>query len=118
MLYKETWKTCILTIDEKCAVKYREVYTDSVGQYTGLTDKNGEKIFEGDICKLIYHEPRYTANQPDKTSEHIEKVVFKDGKFGIMTWSGVCYPLWEFDKDDREVIGNIHDNPELLEANP
>lgn len=77
----------------------------TVGQYTGLTGKNGNKVFEGDICKgsNILH-----------TSRKIYQVRFEDGLFGLYDDGGT---LWHYDHiDDVEVIGNIYDNPELLEG--
>lgn len=83
-----------------------EICPDTVGEYIGLTDKNGTKIFEGDI--VSYHGT-------------VHKVVFENryynAYFGIMmsdveTW-GFCMST---PPNMMEVIGNIHDNPELLTA--
>lgn len=83
----------------------------TVGQYTGLKDKNGKRIFEGDICK-----------------KSIETYFSKWENKGIVEKSYGAFGLASFDKKHflafinasiyvrhYEVIGNIHDNPELLE---
>ena len=86
----------------------KKVEINTIGQYTGLTDKNGTKIFEGDIIQFDYIGKNLGVNG-------IETVVFKNGKFGVI-WGThrelVC--LDGFANTTLEVIGNIHDNPELL----
>ena len=94
-------------------VGFVEVDPSTVGQFTGLTDKNGKRIFEGDIVAqnwYDYDEPR---------DDSFGKVVFceYDCSFSVMDVNkdgfmplGRCGSYhWEV-----EVIGNIHDNPELL----
>ena len=88
---------------------------DSIGQYTGLTDKNGKKIFEGDIIKIV---PDYDYSD-DYT---ISKVYSYNGIFCV-DYHGDDFDstalgfLEDYLLDgDFEVIGNIHDNPELLEV--
>ena len=78
---------------------------ETVGQFTGLTDKNGTKIFEGDIVDIL------TEN------EEIGVVVYDDGGFQVDA-DGFCVDFHSnIYGTDLEVIGNIHDNPELLEVN-
>lgn len=81
------------------------VVPETVGQYTGLTDKNGKKIFEGDI--VYYYMSPY----------HVRFIVeFFDGAFVIKSKGNhIRSPLYHF-CPLVEVIGNIYDNPELLEA--
>lgn len=77
------------------------VYINTVGQYTGLTDKNGKKIFEGDIVK-------YKNNSPCK-------IAYINCEF-VMMWDKFYRDFEQVYDDEIEVIGNIHDNPELLEV--
>ena len=87
----------------------------TVGQYTGLTDKNGKKIFDGDIIKIV---PDY-----DYSDDYsISKVYSYNGIFCV-DYHGDDFDstalgfLEDYLLDgDFEVIGNIHDNPELLEV--
>ena len=104
-----------------------KVFHETVGQYTGLKDKNGKRIFEGDILSF-----------PDTVEDGYE---YKEG-YGFTNVAAVCWNSgrWELESygnhysgvmDDMElschydfitifrigeVIGNIHDNPELLEV--
>jgi uncharacterized phage protein (TIGR01671 family) len=94
-----------------------EVVPETVGQYTGLADKNGVKIFEGDIVKGT----AYSATK-------IGVIVWIDeiSGFGVRhvnapnptAWENSsilrCVSLNKTDEFAAEVIGNIHDNPELL----
>ena len=83
-----------------------QVIPETVGQFTGLTDKNGKKIFEGDILRIT---------ERGKTADG-GIVVFENGYPGgwlitDKTYSSKCSLAM---RNDVEVIGNIHDNPELL----
>ena len=86
-----------------------EVIHETVGQYTGLTDKNGKKIFEWDVLQFNYTGKNHGV-------EGKATVIFEHGKFGVLWgWHKEFVCLDGFANTTIEVIGNIHDNPELLE---
>jgi hypothetical protein len=108
----------IFVCEDEC-----EVIPETVGQYTGLTDKNGKKIFEGDYWL-------------DTDGDYLVYVVeFREGQFGFVCygWKGMLMPygfdetaggfgkidfspMTDFSIDLIEIDGNIHDNPEILEV--
>lgn len=98
-----------------------EVIPETIGQFTGLTDKNSKKIFEGDYWI-------------DTDDDNLVLVVeFRNGQFCFVSygWNGAlmpygydetaggfgecdCEPMTNYYVEQIEIIGNIHDNPELL----
>lgn len=87
------------------------VYSDTVGQFTGLTDKNGKKIFEGDIIKIPDDYDEFGINAGE-----IYEVYFAFGGFRLKPKRSSAKGFWLEDDKTVEIIGNIHDNPELLEV--
>nr|DAY53059.1 MAG TPA: YopX protein [Caudoviricetes sp.] len=81
-----------------------EVCLETIGQFTGLYDKNGKEIYEGDIL--------FIGNDGDKNIYN--KVSIKDGCFGyIGEWNHKIMPFCYYNVTE-EIAGNIYDNPELI----
>ena len=84
-----------------------EVIPETVGQYAELKDKNGVKIFEGDVLHWDSHWGWYVEYE----NGAYRKIPLED----IQRVNWEHYPLEQEGLDTWEIIGNIHDNPELLE---
>lgn len=104
-----------LTADnDLAALGFWTVDPNTVGQYTGLTDRNGVKVFEGDI--LIFIEP--DAQELDDNERFVVRW-YEDASGFLLEifYEGKSNNWDEIDKthlSNFEVIGNIYDNPELL----
>ena len=111
-------------------IEKRTVYTDTLGQYTGLTDKNGNKIFEGDIVRYTFDSPTDPMATENGLIERVGKVFWSDWRSSFAVSVGrsgsnndlarYCRgrQIYEYVRGANtvEVIGNIFDNPELLES--
>ena len=106
------WVEGLLTKDIKghIRIQYNPRYfsvvvnPETVGQFTGMTDKNGTKIFEGDIVK-----------EKHKVHERIYSIFWRNDCFSMSAQTKhTSYYLDEIISSHCEVIGNIYDNKELL----
>ena len=88
-----------------------EVGTKTVGQFTGLKDKDGKKVYEGDILYDKYDD----VLEDNGYGEIYCEVVFKNGAFGVMGKITDQFSPFSYNPITTEVvISNIYDNPELI----
>lgn len=113
-IHRDTENPCLIVYTDKKINLYQEIKeSDKIYcnefellQYTGLKDKNGKEIFEGDIIEKTY----YSYHQPE--CSEIFKIIYNGLGFSFEHIKGRSYhtPFTE----EIEVIGNIYENPELL----
>lgn len=120
---------CVCIPTWKDALNIYQVHSDTVGQYTGLNDVKGNKIFEGDILRLIIpdgstrHFIVEWANE-DRTLKPLNVFQHDGNPIRIsgwcFNWNGHrLYPTvidGVPDNEAMEIVGNVHDNPDLLKG--
>ena len=105
----DTYFSCDHNYEKRTGSEVIQVLPQTVGQFTGFYDKNGFRIFDGDILRS-----RYDEDNPDDVS------------YELVQWEGNGWysGKWNIEDDLRqdmlseysELAGNIHDNPELMEV--
>ena len=85
---------------------YINVKPDTIGQYTGLNDIYGVKVFEGDIVKRFWFGKMC-----------IYQIGYDNGLASFIGRAGMKFTTFDYDSEEFEVIGNIYDNPELIKEN-
>ena len=105
-----------MKIIENNFFKEIQVLSDTIGQYTGLTDKNGKKIFEGDLLLsngsliwLVAFENGAFVCKDERFETFFNFYEHSDYDFKTKSFKSYI-------SEDYKVIGNIHDNPELLKG--
>jgi uncharacterized phage protein (TIGR01671 family) len=109
MLYPERAASVFLWLEERQPVE--------IMQATGLKDRNGVEIFEGDIVVLtVASRPYPTASDEEMIyAYHTTKVYFESAAFWLSGDGIAECRHWFYNASDREIIGNIYEHPELLQ---
>jgi len=134
LVHLSNGEACILPEDGEW--RHRLIIPDTVGQFSGLLDKNGKEIYEGDVICMHHFFVKYDSYEPKPIRRAYDIEVDSDNLITTVSYNRnyavEFYPhkgwivrnrsdqhgLRPFDgKVNIEIIGNIHDNPELLKQN-
>lgn len=94
-----------------------DIEKETIGQYTGLKDKNGKEIYEGDIVKVKLYkgeEEKYFIGKVEYFGSNFIVDADNNSEYHVYDLDGFGID-YRYNLEDCEVIGNIYDNPELLE---
>lgn len=95
------------------------IFENTIGECTGLIDKNGNEIYEGDILKYTFDNPGSVVATENGLKVRIDKVFWSEWRSSFALGSKGCNnDLFTYVRNGNrvEVIGNIYDNPELLKG--
>lgn len=125
------WLWCDYKYDDGIGKGWIEIHHDSIGQFTGLTDKNGKKVFEGDILSFnkVFEGDIISFN--NQYEPYFAEVVFETEDIGscgccysafqgsgfvgkVLPGSKYDYSWFSDDFKESEIVGNIFDNPEMV----
>ena len=111
VLFSENKKYCGIGIEitDLCIYERKNVLTETIGQCSTVKDKNGVEMYEGDI---VYGAVRWLERYKPAV------VTFQNGSFGLLWHRGDVEefnPFTSMCNVEYEVVGNIYDNPELME---
>lgn len=122
LVTEESMQYAVVSHNDHASLSLFQVVPESVGQFTGLIDKNGEEVFDGDIVKLHAGHPSWIQN-PFEIVFQNHAFAFKQpdrkGSTAICVYLNDCVKaevITETSQDDWlvEVIGNVHEHPDLL----
>lgn len=113
-LYDEKFENLPAEMTDINGISNIEIDYKTIGQYTGLTDDNGNKIFEGDIIRVKSLDCDYEYTTKVYYSSHTLCVNLCNQDYDY-TSIGFANDVWDEENSVVEVIGNIYDNPGLLE---
>lgn len=134
-LNKEMFDVEIINFQErrvyKDTVSYRKFEDIELMQYTGLKDKNGKEIYEGDVVKLIHTGIEISADRLEDLKRFVGIIKYENGIFKIVRTEKSLIESKYFEMEqkkvseifiysklyDLEVVGNIYENSELLKEN-
>ena len=92
------------------------IHKDTVGQFTGLKDKSGKEIYEGDIINVNGKYPKLIRYIDEWASYCLANLTDLDCDLKTSYWQQVSPCWWTDYKREIKVIGNVYDNPELLKG--
>ena len=96
-----------------------QIIPDTLCQYTGLKDKNGKEIFEGDVVRTHFSFGHEVTQEPFIIKWNKERAMFEGSKPKPLENDYlVTFSFFPEQRFLYEIIGNIHDNPELLGVHP